>query len=81
MYEQEQDYTLHKLNKDKLHNKIDLPVDKFELSLTKPICSAGLHFSVMITKAEVSMKAKPNGAVAQGIYLTPFLLVHFVYQS
>jgi hypothetical protein len=60
---------------------IILPADKLELSLTKSICSVGLHFSVMITITEVSMKAKPNGAVAQDIYLTPFLLVHFVYQS
>jgi len=58
-----------------------LPADKLELSLAKPIYSAGLHFSVMITITVVSMKAKPNEAAAQDIYLKPFLRVHSVYQS
>ena len=78
MNDQEHDYALSSRN---YQSKIALPVDKLELSLTKPICSAGLHFSVMITIAEVSMKAKPSGAVAQDIYLMPFQQVHFVYQS
>lgn len=58
-----------------------LPVDKLGLSLAKPIYSAGLHFSVVITIIEVSMKAKPSEATAQDIYLKPFRQVHFEYQS
>jgi hypothetical protein len=58
-----------------------LPADKLELSLAKPIYSAGLHLSVMITITEESMKAKPNEVAAQDIYLKPFLQAHFEYQS
>lgn len=58
-----------------------IPVGKLELSSAKPIYSAGLHFSVMTTTTEVSMKAKPNEAAAQDIYPKPFQRVHFVHQS
>jgi hypothetical protein len=64
-----------------IQKNIVLPVDKLELSSAKPICSVELHFSVMIAITEGSMKAKPNGAAAQDIYLKLFPLVHSVYQS